>query len=246
MPKAWPDSIEKYRKYVEWECRDIPPDLVLAVIQHESGGVAGLAAKRQSKNRGYLPTADGSEKWVDRAMGLMQVIPGTILSYNDYQRSRPDFDPNRLATWEDVSGTDDRSIRIQIATGCYYLAAANRILNLKYPNSAPSQNLSDAKADQLKLVLSSYAVGAGSTSEKLEKLIEKNMSPTYANLEQQYPDWGKPANRPIYYAQHVFKKFANHTDAKYIDIESIKSKAKSGALPIFLLAAFAAYQWRSK
>ena len=246
MAKKWPDSIERYRKYVGWECRDIPPDLVLAVIQNESNGVAGLAAGRQSKSRTYLPCADDTEKWVDRAYGLMQCVPGTVLSYNDYQRSRSDFDPNKLATWEDISGKDERAIRMQIAIGCYYLAVANKILNLNHPMSAPAKSLSNANADQIKLVLSSYAVGAGATDEKLKSLDEQNLKPTFANIEKRFPDWGKPANRPVYYAKKVFNRFSNHTDTKYIDFESIKTKAKAGALPIFLLAAFAAYQWRAK
>jgi hypothetical protein len=219
---------------------------VLAVIQNESNGVAGLAAGRQSKSRAYLPCADGTEKWVDRAYGLMQCVPGTVLSYNDYQRSRSDFDQNKMATWEDISGKDERAIRMQIAIGCYYLAVANKILNLNHPMSAPAKSLSNANADQIKLVLSSYAVGAGATDGKLKSLDEQNLKPTFANIEKRFPDWGKPANRPVYYAKKVFNRFSNHTDTKYIDFESIKTKAKAGALPIFLLAAFAAYQWRSK
>lgn len=244
--KKWPDSIERYRKYVGWECRDIPPDMVLAVIQNESRGVAGLPAGRQSKSRSYLPCTDGTEKWVDRAYGLMQTVPCTVLSYNDYQRSRSDFDPNKLATWEDISGKDERAIRIQIAIGCYYLAVANRILNINHPDSAPSKSLSNANADQIKLVLASYAIGAGATSKKLRLLEEKNVKPSFANLERYFPDWGKPANRPVYFARKVFKKISTHTDSRYVDFESIKSKARSGALPLFLIVAFAAYQWRIK
>ena len=246
MAKKWPDSIERYRQYVCWECRDIPPDLVMAVIQNESSGVAGLAAGRQSKSKAYLPCADGTEKWVDRAYGLMQAVPGTVLSYNDYQRSRSDYDPNKLATWEDISGKDERAIRMQIAIGCYYLAVANKILNLNNPQSAPSKNLSDANADQIKLILTSYAVGAGATLNKLKLLDEQNLKPTFANLKRRFPDWGKPANRPVYFADKIFQKYTHHTDTKYIDFESIKTKARSGALPVFLLAAFAAYQWRRK
>lgn len=196
---SWPDKIELLRNYVVWECRDIPPDVVLAIIQHESGGQPGIPARVKCKC-GMLPTVDGGERKVCRALGLMQTIPATINWYN--QSAKTDDD---RATYEDMTGEDERAIRLQIRVGCKFLALCNRYLNRLYPEACPAESLSAAKPDQISIVLTAYAVGHGNTGKKIKGLIADGIKPNFKNLQKHYPDWGKnkagvQINNPLRYA----------------------------------------------
>jgi hypothetical protein len=211
---TWPNKIQALRQYVEWECKDIPPDLVLAIIRHESGGNPGISAKTGCKC-GPLPTAAGGEKTVCNALGLMQIIPATIDFYN---MTAPD---NDKATLEDMTGTDDRAIRLQIRVGCKYLAFVNYYLHQRFPETMPENSLSAAGDDQIALALTAYAVGHGATAAKMKEAKEQNYSPTFANVKRLFPTWGQNAagkwiNTPLKYASDVLTNFLANRSGSYV------------------------------
>jgi len=249
---AWKQRIEKWRPFVSWECKDIPPDLVLAVIRNESNGVAGLPAGVQSKSRDYLPTVGGGQHWVDRAYGLMQTVPGTVLGYNKHEQAKADFDPLTLATWEDISGTDERAARIQIRAGCYYLAAANHLIHNAHPEAAPAASLSNAGMDQIRIVLTAYAVGAGATIKKLDQLKSDGKALTFSNLATSFPNWGGQSNRPIYYANKVSGYYEENKNGSYTGskpgglLARIGGKNGTGFVILPVLAALAFAYWRKE
>lgn len=238
---GWPAKIERLRKYVEWECKDIPPDLVLAIIKHESGGNPGILAKVKCKC-GMMPTTSGDEINVCNAMGLMQVIPGTVDFYNRSAEEK------EIATFEDMTGKDDRAIRLQIRTGCKFLAFANAYLHRHFPATVPEKSLANASDDQISLALTAYAVGNGATAKKMHALVDRNETPTFKNIKRLFPDWGRNSsgkwiNRPLKYATVVVSNFkanrsGSYTGSKAGDIVARASNAvsdnKGGVLALVL------------
>lgn len=192
----------------------MPPDLVLAVIQNESGGIPGAPGRGRTRC-GMVPTLDGGQVEICRAFGLMQTIPATVDGYNKRQT-----DPDRIATIEDISGTDERAARLQIAIGCHYLAGVNHYLNQNYPQAAPAASLAEAGGDQVRFVLAGYAVGHGAIGEKLAALAAAGRPMTFAALKSTFPNWGQNAagewiNRPLYYAERVGNKYQNNRSNSY-------------------------------
>jgi hypothetical protein len=240
---SWPPKIERLRKFVSWECKDIPPDLVLAIIKHESGGNPGIPATVNCKC-GLLPDVNGNQVKVCNALGLMQIIPATVNWYND---QAPD---DEKATLEDMTGSDERAIRLQIRIGCKFLALVNNYLHQKFPETVPEHSLANAKDDQIKLVLTGYAVGHGNTEKMMEKAIEADKSPTFANIQRLFPTWGQNAsgkwiNRPLKYANDTITMFQANRSGSYVGtrpgdlLARVKTGDKGGllALAICLTAA---------
>ena len=108
----WSNKIESLRDFVVCECRDIPPDLVLAIIRHESGGIIGVRGKGKIRSPGILRDVNGNAHKIDVALGLMQCIPAVINGYNSGAPAA------ETATLEDMTGNDDRAARLQIRIGC--------------------------------------------------------------------------------------------------------------------------------
>lgn len=208
----WPEKIERLRSLVIWECKDIPPDLVLAVIQHESGGYVGLTGKGKTRC-GELPDIHGNKHELCNAIGLMQTIPATVAWYND---TAPD---DQRATIEDMIGTDERAARLQIRVGCKFLAYVNHYLHNRFPSVFPAASLSDASDDQISLVLTGYAVGHGATAQKVQALIDAGKKADFNAVKNANPNWGKSGNvwlnRPVQYAQAVMAQFSKHRGGSY-------------------------------
>jgi hypothetical protein len=199
---AWNERIENLRNVVLWECKDIPPDLVLALIKHESAGYIGRQAGVACK-AGVLHDANGNPHTINHALGLMQTIPATIDWYN---QSALNADK---ATLEDMTGNDERAARLQTRIGCKFLAFANHYLHSKIPEAAPAASLSEATPDQIKLALTGFAVGHGATYKKLKAVQALGEQPSFEAIKKNFPDWGKNSagkwiNRPIKFAEVVF------------------------------------------
>lgn len=207
---AWPEHIEALRTWVLWECRDIPPDLVLAVIQNESNGAPGIQGRGKTR-AGKLPDVNGNFVELCHAMGLMQTIPATVIWYNETAD-----DP---ATVDDMEGEDERAARLQIRVGCRYLAFVNHYLHKKNASACPAASLADANDDQIKFVLCGYAVGHGAITEKLSELQRQKIPATWSNIKKYYPTWGqkngKWINRPVQYAERVFDNYRAHKQGSY-------------------------------
>lgn len=238
----WPNKIEKLRQYVCWECREIPPDLVLAIIQHESGGNIGVLGKGHTKC-GQIPDVNGNVREVCVAMGLMQCIADTVAGYNRNQTG------SNIATYEDMTGNDERAARMQIRVGCWFLVAANKRLNHEFPEIFPAIDLSKAKNDQISMLLTGYAVGPGNTSKKIRNLLDNNIKASYAALKKHFPDWGKVGdkwvNNPLAYSDTTMSQFEkNRTDKTFPtspgDLVDRLKKKVDGKGVIFIVAFLAA------
>lgn len=203
----WPEHIESWRQFVLWECRDIPPDLVLAIIKHESNGVAGIASIATTKPHD-IPLEGGGHINYNHALGLTQIIPGTIASYNNSH-------PSDIVYYEDMKGTDERAARLQIRVGCAVYASGIRNLYNYNPQTFTGNTPGAATVDQLMFGLTAYARGFRALRKKLNILAEQGIALTFANLAANFPTWGQNAagewiNRPIQYTETVWNNAINH------------------------------------
>jgi hypothetical protein len=185
-----------------------------------------------------LPSVTGDQVKVCNALGLMQVIPATVNWYND---SAPD---DEKATFEDMSGSDERAIRLQIRTGCKFLALVNNYLHQKFPETVPERSLANAKDDQIKLVLTGYAVGHGNTAKKMAKAIEADKSPTFANIQRLFPKWGQNSsgkwiNRPLKYANDTITMFQANRSGSFVGTKpgDLIARVKTADRGVFLALA---------
>lgn len=243
----WPNRIEALRDYVLCECRDIPPDLALAIIKHESAGVIGRPGKGHIKTPGILFDVHGNPHQIDIALGLMQCVPAVINGYNSGAPA------GEKATLEDMTGNDERAARLQIRIGCQFLAGANKKLHNRFPTACPENSLSRASDDQIGILLTGYAVGPGATAEKLQELIDAGKKPTFANLKKEFPTWGqnkegKWVNRPLQFATVVLQWYRNNKKSSY-KISKCGSLAErlqrltpnAGGIAVAILVAAAGY-----
>jgi len=243
---TWPKRIQNLKPFVLVECKDIPPDLVLAIIKHESAGYIGRIAGTKCKS-GMLPDVNGNTHVLNHAMGLMQVIPATVQWYNQTAPS------NDQATVEDMTGKDERAARLQIRIGCMFLAFANKYLHDRHPKAAPAASLSEAKDDQIALVVTAYAVGHGATSKKLTAVKAAGLAPNYANIKRKFPTWGKNSagkwiNRPLAFADVIVKWYNqnksgsfNTTPGKELAQRAVEGVQGRGAFAVILFVAGAGW-----
>jgi len=212
---AWPPQIEQWRKYAIWEGKDIPADLILAIIQHESGGVAGRLSQATTK-AADIERSDGSTITMNHAMGLTQCIPSVVAGYNEQFPQK--------AFYEDMTGADQRAARLQIRLGAWVLASNVRLLHdydpLLFPGSTPGA----ATPEQMRLALVAYAIGFGKNSPpggrglkpKLDELKARGLPLTIESLKDVFPNWGYSAkkemwiNRPLHYASVVWDRMLKH------------------------------------
>jgi len=189
---TWPQSVERWRQLVNWECKDIPPDLVLSIIAHESGGKAGEPSHIEEGEPQQIPKTDGGTELVTRSYGLMQIGPSTVKSWNDSHTG------NDIVYVEDLRGSSERAARLQIRVGSWMYAAQVAQLHDTYPANFPSKGAANASPDQLKLALVAYATGgnwkATSTEArglrpKLEQLKAAGEPLTFDALKKNFPSW---------------------------------------------------------
>jgi hypothetical protein len=213
MKKPWSAEIEKYREPASWECKDIPVDIVLTIIDHESRGKPGLQAKAKCKSA-VLPSVTGTEWKVDRALGLMQVIPPNIVSWNE--------NPNHERVFiEDMIGNDERAIRLQIRLGCWIYASTIAGLHKNFPSVFTVTSAAQADPNLIRLSFVAYLMGVGGLSEKLEQLQKQGKPLTFEQLRANFPNWGKNKqgkwiNRPIHYGETAWNAYAAHAGGEKI------------------------------
>lgn len=241
---SWPKNIESLRADVIAECRDIPPDLVLAVIQAESGGVPGRPSAANTQC-GTLVDINGTNHKICQALGLMQTIPAVVNGYNLHA------DKTHYATVEDMIGNDDRSRRIQIAAGCWYIAAVAQRLRRDVPDILDSTSFATMSDNAIELILLGYRMGAGGVSQRLQTMRDNGRALTYAEFKRSYPDWGtnaagKQINRPYQYVDKIFSKFRANRHGSYGNTRSgdlISRAANAGPAGISVMIAIVAAGW---
>jgi hypothetical protein len=205
----WNPNIEQWRKFAIWEGYGIPPDLILALIAGESGGKAGEPGNRKTNSRDHIPKADGSTVYVERALGLMQCVPSTILWYNQEHPQNP-------ATFEDMTGSNDRAARMQIKMGAWVYK--HNIAGLKrwYPAFFQFGDVGRATENQLQLALIAYGIGMGNLKRKLDKLGAAGERLDVRSLQKAFPKWGfdtdtgKWRDRPLQSAGNKWSMYMRH------------------------------------
>jgi len=245
---SWKKQVEQWRLFAIWEGQGIPPDLVLAIVNHESAGIAGLAASIKCKP-GPLPKYDGSTITANRALGLMQCIPDTIAGYNQ-------ANPAQIAYYEDMTGTSERAARLQIRVGGWAFNHAVSALHSYDAALFPATHAGNADNNHLTLALVAYAIGSGALKSKLDKLKEYNAPLNLASLRQHFPNWGmldsgQWINRPLHYAQTVstqWRKDADpnrppHRPAGAEPRGPLPKLAAAVPTPVILIAALLAMKW---
>ncbi len=201
---TWSVKIGQWRRVVASEARDIPHDLILAIIAHESGGKAGIPSKATTKAHD-IPLRGGGVVNYNHALGLMQVIPGTLAAYNKN---------NPTVFFEDMAGQDEQAARAQVRVGSSVYANAIRALYRYDPRTFPGGTPGKAPPDQLMLALTAYAFGFGRLRKKLDALKARGEPLTFNALAANFPDWGKVGDkwlsRPIKYARWVWTNAKKH------------------------------------
>lgn len=202
----WRRQVEQWRQYVIWESGGAPPDLILSIINNESEGSAGEPARVRTKHSRELPTRAGGSRLVDRAYGLMQCVPLVVIDFNNAHPQKPVY-------WEDISGTDGNSGRLQIRVGCWLFRKMVRNLNRDFPEAYPGTNAGNAPPEHLTAALVAYARGYGALKKKLDILKDQGLPLTQRNLYEKFPLWGwshkdqKWINRPLYYSAKVWRRY---------------------------------------
>lgn len=177
---TWPTAVEVHRQAVEWERRDVPAEIMFAIVQTESGGVPGLVSALPS-GCAELPTDGGGKRSACNDLGLCQINPTTAVTYNA-QGIKP------AVTYDDLIGTDERAIRQQIRVGAWLAAWIAAKLHAIDPARWERQ-IDPRSADQCKLIFSAYAAGWGALKEKIDRLVAGGIKPSYAAISRSFPTW---------------------------------------------------------
>jgi hypothetical protein len=226
---SWPKNVEQWRQYVSWESKDIPNDLVMSIIEHESGGQAGIKSHAGTKAAEILNDA-GDLVAVSNALGLMQVIPPHVAAWN--------LNKIPKITLEDMTGDDERAARLQIKIGSSIFASYLHKLHSFDPQEFPGKTPGTATPQQLSLALVAYAIGPGKKGgkrgliPKLERLRELKRPLTLSALEATFPKWGysdtlqRWINRPVEAAKNVWSRYK-----KNIGTAPEKEQKKKTILP---------------
>jgi len=157
----------------------LPRDLILSVIDVESRGKAGQVNPKSG------------------ASGLMQVMPGTLASYNE---SNPTVSLSELRSSSPVAGV--KQIRVGLWVLATYWRGAHNYL---------SERLAQVPIDELAHIADLYYVaGPGATRKRLDKLG----SPTWAGVQARFPNWNA-----LPHPRNVFKRL----DGLQWPVEAISS-----------------------
>jgi hypothetical protein len=224
---AWPAQVEQWREFAQYDARDVPAGLVLAIIDGESAGRPGAKGPRPLIGA-EIPDDNGAPVMVFQALGLMQTAPLVISSYN--QAHKPP------ATFDDMTGSDTRAARQQIRVGAYALAAAVNRLNKYDPAAFPAKSPGKATGDQIKSALAVYASGFEPIKNYLDTLRTQKRPLTFSELS-------KFQHGGIDYARRRWTAYATHEpeESKRFEDRGGKTSAAPGLLG--LIAAFIIYKF---
>ena len=193
---SFPARVERYREIVQELAPDYLTDIVLAIIENESEGQAGIIATEETVNPANLPTDNHGIVRVKRALGLMQVIPTNIVAWNQSHA--------RQLTWEDMTGHDMAAAAAQIQIGVY-------ILKMSIDGVIRLIGRNQINEDTLKLGLVAYSYGIGHLREKFSEMKKDGLYLSFANLSEYFPTFGAPKNRPIHFANVTWSRATGQT-----------------------------------
>lgn len=177
-----------YAKYVRYITdRELAP-VVLAILRHESQGQPGIISRARTANSAMVPTEDGMQQ-VQNAMGLMQVAPVTLVTYNQQTGGEVSFD--------EMIGKSEKDIQTQIQVGEWAIQKALEQVDEFEPVN---------DRDRLQLAICAYAMGIGNLRRVISNLGPRIAGTQYGNLRAQRPDWGRPRNNPHGFVAYVLEQ----------------------------------------
>lgn len=229
----WHENVERWRQYVEYEARDVPAGLVLAIIEGESAGIPGAKGFKPLVGA-RLPKDDGTTAEVFTPLGLMQIAPVTVAAYN--AANTPPV------TIDDLTGTDQRAARQQIRVGCWVFASEVNRLHRWDKDAFPGASPGSATADQIKIALAMYGAGSGPVIDALDALRQKKRPLTFDELFRapQNPRAGGGAA----YAAKRWASFSEHEADAAARIERKNAEKKDGLGFGFIGIILAYFAWR--
>jgi len=204
-------TIERWRGAVDSLNRIMDTDPFLANMIPESGGIPGRI--------GYFDTGSSytdeeiacglDPKWRRRALGLCQVAPGTLRSYNSKKAiggmssgsTTPWFKPVtpcQLAGTSSADALEQIRVGLYVWANCLFWSAGTA--NVKWQ---PDQLMPD---EILLMTRLRYHRGNGAVNKKLDQAAAAGFPRTFAGLEAFDPDWGKP-DRPFHGARIVLASY---------------------------------------
>ena len=186
-------QVERWRPIVVQLAGDLPVNLVLAIIWHESRGQAGAIGAGKTACA-ILPSSSGARQ-VCHALGLMQVVPRNVVAWNQTHVYK--------AGYNDMTGRTNAAAGVQIRLGVWVLKNAFAWLALKYGFPWPGGRL---EAEQIKIGLMVYAWGQGHMKPYLDTLAADQVPITSAEISTRWPELGKPKNQPLMYSKTVFNQ----------------------------------------
>jgi hypothetical protein len=231
---SFPAKVERWRPLVLELATDLPPDLVLGIIWHESGGIPGILSTGTTK-AAKVPTSAGGEKKANHAFGLMQVIPRNVAGWNSEH-------PEDLATWELMSGTSEAAARMQIRLGLWILRDSLSWLQ-RYGFPWPAGALTD---DQIKIGLMIYAWGAHNLEPYLAQLQNEGAPVTASEIATRWPDMGAPKNAPVKFSQRVWNKAFGGGVGGPVSSQPVPTRGNAGAVTAFVLGGLLAWIFSKK
>jgi len=237
---TWPAHIERLKPLVYDVCKDIPADLILAVIRRESNGVIGRVANSRTKLCRQLPTRQNTKKRVCHAMGLMQCVPVVV---DDWNKSHA-----QKVTVDDMTGKSSADGRIQIKIGCELFRTYLKNLNHYDSRQFPARSPANADSNQLQMSLFAYRMGYGALQKKLDILKREGKPLTYESMLRRFPRWGYDAdndrwvNRPVKYVTAIWTAYRNRSDSDNAPVQTVVAANRSvlagfDAMPIVLIGA---------
>jgi len=221
---SWAPRIERWRSVVHGVAPDLPVELILGIIWHESRGDAGAIGKGSTKPA-VIPSSSGPMK-INHALGLMQVVPKNIAGWN------AEF-PKKIATWEQLTSSSVAGGRKQIMLGAEILRGAVAWVTNRYrvPEIAGNPN-----ANLYRIALMVYAWGQGNMRPYLDQLQEEIGYISLQEIAARWPDLGAPKNHPVQFSNRVWKKAYSGGPPPSKPIKVIQPKKKSSRAGLGLLA----------
>ena len=229
-------NVEQWREIVSGERRGIPTDIILAVIERESHGELGQAAKRKTKEP-YTPQeikCGLDRDLIQRALGLMQITPICLREYNRKNRSDP-VTPCELAS------KDTRAARAQIRVGAWFLDLCLRWAH-SVDQAAHPWPRGLLSRPQIELAALAYKQGIGGTAARLRAAGVAGLPLTVRSIQKLDPAWGN-GERPYEYAASV----ASAYDRGVLDpVPAPEPKKNDGDFLLIALLGLVAIYWASK
>jgi soluble lytic murein transglycosylase-like protein len=203
---AWVNpNLQKIIPIVSAESDGLPPDLVMSVIKHESGGITGRESGLRTADATPFIRRDGSTITPRRAYGLMQCIGAVVADYN---RSN-----DGTVYYEEISGTTEQDAIKQVRVGVWLLNKYRGRLAARYPQ------FTDMDSETIRMILLAYARGYGGLTRKLDTLKQEGKPLTFDALKVRFPDWGGGVEFPF---RGVEKKYSDYI-AHFGDVQEAQS-----------------------